>query len=67
MKKVKFFVPAFNEERNIELLIEDILKLDLENPEIFFCDDGSKDETWNWIKKCKEKFSNQIMEKIKLY
>lgn len=60
MKKIKFFVPAFNEEKNIELLIKDILKLDLENPEVFFCDDGSHDETWNWIKKCKEKFSNQI-------
>lgn len=46
-------VPAFNEGRHVMVTIESLLKLDwpTELLEIIAIDDGSKDDTWEWIER----------------
>jgi glycosyltransferase involved in cell wall biosynthesis len=49
MKKLSIVIPAFNEERNVEILCSEItekLKGKIENYEVVFVDDGSKDNTF---------------------
>lgn len=54
MKKISIIIPCHNEEKNISLLFSSILelkeKLDY-NLELVFIDDGSKDSTYEVIKK----------------
>jgi len=58
---VSIIVPAYNEEINIVGSLNNLLKCDYPNFNIFFVDDGSKDKTWEIVAK---EFSNNT--KIKL-
>jgi len=49
MDKVFIAIPAYNEEKTIAKVIEDLLQADYKN--IIIIDDGSKDETVNIVKK----------------
>ncbi len=49
MRKLSIVIPAFNEQRNVDILYKEIKeKLDgkIENYEVVFVDDGSKDNTF---------------------
>ncbi len=48
---MSIIVPAYNEEVNAVSSIENLLKTDYPNFEIIFVDDGSKDGTFNKVKK----------------
>ena len=58
-KQLSVIIPAFNEELTIEKAANDISKILLDEnieSELIFVDDGSKDKTWDKIKKvCSEK------------
>ncbi|MEN3044551.1 MAG: glycosyltransferase family 2 protein [Candidatus Hydrothermales bacterium] len=58
---ISIVIPVFNEEENLETLyfrLKDFLeKKSIENYEIIFVDDGSKDSSWEIIKKLKLKDS----------
>ena len=51
---VSIIVPAFNEEVNAVSSIQNLLKCDYPNFEIIFVDDGSKDNTFDIVKKAFE-------------
>ncbi len=54
MSKLSFIVPCYNEEKNIALFYEDVLKNfqnSKYNIELVFINDGSKDNTMNELKK----------------
>jgi glycosyltransferase involved in cell wall biosynthesis len=51
-KRISIIIPSYNEEQTIQTLIEDIKKLDLNNPEIIVVDDGSTDKTSESIRSC---------------
>lgn len=60
MKIINFIVPCYNEERNILKFINSLQKhISKENYKfkITFIDDGSKDQTWNEIKRIKKTHS----------
>jgi len=59
--KVSIIVPAYNEEMNAERTLNYLLQSDYPNFDIFFVDDGSKDDTYNKIKKA---FENHPKVKI---
>jgi len=52
-KKISIVLPCFNEEGNIQILVETLTRLPLSHvdTEIIFVDDGSSDRTWEAIKK----------------
>ncbi|MEO0254226.1 MAG: glycosyltransferase family 2 protein [candidate division WOR-3 bacterium] len=56
---ISIVIPLYNEEENLEELYtklkESLLKNKIENFEIILIDDGSKDNSWEIIKKLKEK------------
>ncbi|MEO0280589.1 MAG: glycosyltransferase family 2 protein [candidate division WOR-3 bacterium] len=56
---ISIVIPIYNEEENLEELFnklkESLLKNKIENFEIILIDDGSKDNSWEIIKKFKEK------------
>lgn len=60
---VTITVPVFNEEKTVSKTIESILDLDYpkEKLQIFIVDDGSTDNTWNYV----QKFNN--IPQIKLF
>lgn len=47
---ISLVIPTFNEEKNIDKIIESLLKIKIVN-EILFVDDNSTDKTVNYIKK----------------
>ena len=58
MKKISMIVPCYNEEGNVKLFYEDVLKTYKDNKnnkkykiELIFIDDGSKDKTLEELKK----------------
>ena len=51
---VSIIVPAFNEQVNAVSSIQNLLKCDYPNFEIIFVDDGSKDQTYEIVKKAFE-------------
>ena len=60
-KIMSIVIPAFNEEKNINLIhkkIEEIMKLNNINYEMIFVDDGSKDKTWESIENVAKDNSN---------
>ena len=57
MKKTLIFTATYNESKNINLLIEKILNLNL-NVDILIVDDNSPDKTYEIVEKLKEKFNN---------
>ena len=38
-------IPAYNEEENIDIIVQKIIELPIKNKEILFIDDGSTDNT----------------------
>ncbi|MCY7420641.1 MAG: glycosyltransferase [Chitinophagaceae bacterium] len=48
---VSIIVPAYNEEMNAVKSLENLLKCDYENFNIYFIDDGSKDNTYDHVLK----------------
>lgn len=53
-RDISIVIPAYNEEKNINLIVEEIRKLFMPmkiDYEIIFIDDGSKDNTWENIEK----------------
>jgi cellulose synthase/poly-beta-1,6-N-acetylglucosamine synthase-like glycosyltransferase len=64
LPKVSLIVPAYNEEKNIERLLRNILKLSYprEKLEVIVVDDGSKDKTFEKAKKF-EKFGVKVVKK----
>lgn len=68
-QKISIIIPFYNEEGNIINLVEEIrkaVKKDFKNLdyEIIMVDDGSRDNTWQEIKECKEKDPNVIWLKL---
>ncbi|MCI8362380.1 MAG: glycosyltransferase family 2 protein [Clostridia bacterium] len=57
-KLITVIVPCYNIEKYIERCIESIEKQTYKNIEIIAVDDGSKDNTFEILKECKEKYSN---------
>ncbi len=55
---VSIIVPAFNEEVNAVSSIENLLKTDYPRFEILFIDDGSRDDTYNKVRKAFEGYDN---------
>ena len=55
-------VPAYNESEGVLATLESILELDYpaEKLEIIAINDGSKDDTWEWIQKGVERSGNRI-------
>lgn len=62
MKKTLIFTATYNESKNINLLIEKILNLNL-NVDILIVDDNSPDKTYEIVEKLKEKFNNIFLER----
>jgi glycosyltransferase involved in cell wall biosynthesis len=66
VKKISFVIPAFNEEKTIFPLCQQISTQVKKYPhQIIIIDDGSKDETWSEIKKCSQKFKNIVGIRLK--
>ena len=61
INEVEIIIPVLNEEKNIILICEQIIKLDWKNIKIFihFIDDGSIDNSWKLIKELSGKY-NQV-------
>ena len=55
-------VPAYNEGKGVLRALESILKSDYpaEKLEIIAVDDGSRDDTWEWISRCAEESKGRI-------
>ena len=55
-------VPAFNEGRQVSLALESLLKSDYpaDKLEIIAVNDGSKDDTWYWMKKTADESGGRI-------
>ena len=62
MNKTLIFTATYNESKNINLLIEKILNLNL-NVDILIVDDNSPDKTYEIVEKLKEKFNNIFLER----
>jgi cellulose synthase/poly-beta-1,6-N-acetylglucosamine synthase-like glycosyltransferase/spore germination protein YaaH/peptidoglycan/xylan/chitin deacetylase (PgdA/CDA1 family) len=58
---VSIIVPAYNEEVNAVSSIQNLLKCDYPHFEIIFVDDGSKDDTYDKVKKA---FENNSLVKV---
>lgn len=43
--KVSIIIPVYNEEENIDIIVQKIVELPIKNKEILFIDDGSTDNT----------------------
>jgi len=58
--KLSLVIPCYNEGKNIELFMQTCMKTFDDNIdfEIIFINDGSKDNTWELIKKIKNKYSD---------
>ncbi|HAM37857.1 MAG TPA: hypothetical protein DCP53_00430 [Elusimicrobia bacterium] len=60
MNKISIVIPAYNEEYNIEYVVNEaieVLKNATDCPEIIIVDDGSNDSTGKKLNKLKEKFN----------
>tara|TARA_Y100000588_G_scaffold153442_1_gene167579 strand:- start:36707 stop:38464 length:1758 start_codon:yes stop_codon:yes gene_type:complete len=64
-KKVAVVVSAFNEERFIEEKILNFKSLNYKNKKLFIYNDGSKDETFDILKKYKHENNIFIFNKVK--
>jgi glycosyltransferase involved in cell wall biosynthesis len=52
----EILVPVFNEEKNIEIICDEILKFQSSHSLlVHFVDDGSTDNTWREILNCSKK------------
>ena len=58
---VSIIVPAYNEEVNAVSSLENLLKCDYPDFEIIFIDDGSKDNTYDIVRKA---FENNPLVKV---
>jgi len=57
-KRVSVVIPSFNEEGNVEIICNKLIKLiEVNLLEIIFVDDGSTDQTLSNIKKLSQKYS----------
>lgn len=43
--KISIIIPVYNEEENIDIIVQKIIELPIKNKEILFIDDGSTDNT----------------------
>ena len=60
MVELSLIVPCYNEEKNIEIFMNECVKT-FDNDtkvEYIFVNDGSKDETWKMVKKIKEEYQD---------
>ena len=55
--EISIIIPARNEEGNIEKVVESLPKLGKKS-EIIFVEGGSKDNSWEEIKRVSEKYKN---------
>lgn len=60
MKKVSVIVPIYNGEKFVLKFVDNIKKQNYTNIELILVDDGSTDNTWEIIKKCKNEIDNVI-------
>ena len=60
---LSIIIPCFNEEKTIELIIKQILKIRSINKQIIVVNDGSTDDSLNFIKKFGSKIDTIINHK----
>ncbi len=63
--KILIFIPVYNEEENVILIVKDIFKKFKKNVDILFVEDNSKDNTLKNILTLKKKFKNIFLIKRK--